>query len=56
MTLFFFPVKVLNDIFFQQSYATVGHWTIVEEKCAKMQKQKNVANVMNHYARTEKYF
>ena len=38
MTLFFFPVDVPNNIFFQQSYVSVGHWSNVEEKCAKMQK------------------
>ena len=38
--LIFLPSGSTKWCFFQQSYATVGHRSIVEEKCAKMQKLK----------------
>ena len=38
--LIFLPSGSTKWCFFQQSYATVGHRSIVEEKCAKMQKFK----------------
>ena len=40
---FFFPVDVLNDIFFKQSYigVGVGHWPIVEENKQDAKIKKN---------------
>ena len=36
--LIFLPSGNTKWHFFHQSYVTVGHWSTVEEKCAKMQK------------------
>ena len=60
--LIFLPSGWTKWYFSQQSYVSVGRWSIVEEKCAKMQKLKknallwHIANVTNHYAWTKKCF